>query len=155
MNLFQIIIIWLQTQGFFWFVFLFLLFRATPVAHGSSQARGQIVAAATGLCNSHSNTRSKPRLWPTPQLITTLDPLSQWARPGIESASSWILVGFITHWATVETPHMSYCSSPLTHCEYATAKWKTVTRKIGQLVRKPQLQDHRFSYLLQLKLLDC
>ena len=27
-----------------------------------------------------------------------------WVRPGIESKSSWILVGFITHWATTGTP---------------------------------------------------
>ena len=30
--------------------------------------------------------------------------LTHWARPGIEPASSWILVGFITHWATTGTP---------------------------------------------------
>lgn len=38
--------------------FFFLLFRATPVAYGSSQARGRIGAAAAGLCHSHSNARS-------------------------------------------------------------------------------------------------
>ena len=36
--------------------FLFsYLFRAAPVAYGSSQARGPIGAAATGLYHSHSN----------------------------------------------------------------------------------------------------
>ena len=30
--------------------------------------------------------------------------LTQWLRPGIEPTSSWILVGFITPWATVRTP---------------------------------------------------
>ena len=58
----------------------FSLFGATRVAYGSAQARGQIRATAAGLCHSHSNTRS----------------LTHWARPGIEPASSWILVGFIT-----------------------------------------------------------
>ena len=43
-------------------IFFSLLFRATPAAYGSSQARGQIRAAATGLHHSHSNSRSKPRL---------------------------------------------------------------------------------------------
>ena len=33
-----------------------LLFRATPVAYGGSQVRGQIRATATGLHHSHSNT---------------------------------------------------------------------------------------------------
>ena len=42
--------------------FFFLLFRATGVAYGSSQARGQIGAVAAGLCHSHSNTKSEPCL---------------------------------------------------------------------------------------------
>ena len=45
--------------------FFFLLFKATPVAYGRSQARGQIGVAAeaydTGLCLGHSNARSKSR----------------------------------------------------------------------------------------------
>ena len=40
--------------------------------------------------HSHSNTRSAP------QFMATLDPLTHWARPGIEPASFWILFGFIT-----------------------------------------------------------
>ena len=40
--------------------FFLFLFLAAPVAYGSSQARGQIRAAAAGLHHSHSNTRSKP-----------------------------------------------------------------------------------------------
>ena len=39
-------------------VFFFFFFRATPVANESSQAKGQIRAAATGLHCSHSNARS-------------------------------------------------------------------------------------------------
>ena len=51
------------------------------MAYGSSQARGQIQAAAV----SHSNTRYEPHLRPTPRLTAV------W-----ELASSWILVGFIS-----------------------------------------------------------
>ena len=40
-------------------IMLELFFRATPVAYGSSQARGRIGAAVAGLCNSNSNARSK------------------------------------------------------------------------------------------------
>ena len=54
--------------------FLCVLFRAAPVAHGNSQARGQIGATAAGLCNSHSNARYKPRLRPTPELMAMPDP---------------------------------------------------------------------------------
>ena len=42
------------------------------MAFGSSQARGRIRAVATGL--HQSNTRSKPCLQPTPQLMATPDP---------------------------------------------------------------------------------
>ena len=56
-------------------ILLFLcLFRAILVAHGGSQARGWIRAAATVLCHSHSNVGSKPRMQPTPQLTATPDP---------------------------------------------------------------------------------
>ena len=37
------------------FIYLFLLFRAVPAAYGSSQASGQIGAAAAGLHHSHSS----------------------------------------------------------------------------------------------------
>ena len=43
-------------------LFYFLLFRATLMALGGSQARGLIRAAASGLHNSHSNTGSEPCL---------------------------------------------------------------------------------------------
>ena len=62
------------------FVFCFVLFclfaisRAAPMAYGGSQARGLIRAVATGLHHSHSNTGSKPRLWPTPQLTAMPEP---------------------------------------------------------------------------------
>ena len=58
----------------FCFVLFFWLFKATPEAHGSSQARGRIRAAAAGLHPSHSNVGSEPHRRPTPQLIAALDP---------------------------------------------------------------------------------
>ena len=56
--------------------FFFLLFRAAPVAYGNSQTRGRIGATAAG--QRHSNTGFE-------------------ARPGIEPATSWILVRFLIH----------------------------------------------------------
>ena len=56
------------------FVFCFCLFAiswATPTAYGGSQARGQIRAVATGLCQSHSNSGSEPCLQPSPKLKAT------------------------------------------------------------------------------------
>ena len=52
--------------------FLFCLFRVSPEAYGSSQARGPIGAVAAGL--HYSKAGSEPRLPPTPQLTATLDP---------------------------------------------------------------------------------
>ena len=54
--------------------FFFFLFRAAPTAYGSFQAGGQIRVTATGLCHSHSNSGTEPRLQPTPQLTEMPDP---------------------------------------------------------------------------------
>ena len=51
-----------QAYGVFFGLFVFCLFRAAPAAHGSSQSRGQIGAAAASLLHSHSNTKSEPHL---------------------------------------------------------------------------------------------
>ena len=56
------------------FCLLFFFFRAALAAHGGSQARGLIGAAAAGLRHSHSNVESKPSLQPTPQFMATPDP---------------------------------------------------------------------------------
>ena len=85
---------------FFFFLFFFCLFRATPTAYGNSQARGWIGVAA--ISHSHSQARLEPHLQLTLQLTATPGPVTHWARPGIKPASSWILVIFLTHWATQE-----------------------------------------------------
>ena len=61
-----------DTHHFSFLFCLFSFFSATPVAHGSSQARGQI--GATAACLHHSNARSEGPLQPTPQLTATPDP---------------------------------------------------------------------------------
>ena len=44
-----------------WIVlFIYFLFRASPMAHGGSQARGPTGATAAGLRRNHSNIRSEP-----------------------------------------------------------------------------------------------
>ena len=48
---------------------VFCLFRAAPTVHVGSQARSWIGAAAAGLHHRHSNVRSEPCLWLTPQLV--------------------------------------------------------------------------------------
>ena len=51
----------------------FFFFRAAPAAYGGSQAKGRVGATAAGLCHSHSNSGSEPRLQLTPQLMATPD----------------------------------------------------------------------------------
>ena len=59
---------------FFFFLSFFGLFRASPMAYGGSQASGWIKAVAANLYHSHSNLGSELPLWPTPQLMASLDP---------------------------------------------------------------------------------
>ena len=87
---------------------LFVFSRAAPEAYGGSQARGPIGALATGLRHSHSN----GGIWAASVTYTTahsnagpLTPLTDWARPVIEPATSWFLVRFVNHWATTGTPN--------------------------------------------------
>ena len=57
------------------FVCLFvLLFRAAPMAYGSSQPRGQIGGTVASLHHSHSHVGSQLHLRPTPQLTAMRDP---------------------------------------------------------------------------------
>ena len=51
-----------------------IFFRATPEACGSSWARGRIGDAAASLHHSHSNTRFKTHLQPTPQFMAMPNP---------------------------------------------------------------------------------
>ena len=74
------------------------------MAYRSSWARGWIRAAGAGLCHSRSNARSKLCLQPTLHLKAILDPLTHWVKPGVEPESSWILVEFLTCWATPGIP---------------------------------------------------
>ena len=65
---------WILNSTLHIHAYFFGLFMAAPVAYGSSQAQGPIGAVASGLCRSHSNTGSEPRLPLIPQLTAKLDP---------------------------------------------------------------------------------
>ena len=89
------------------YLFLFFIFcvflRAAHMAFGNSQASGWIRAVATGLYHSHSYARSELHLWPTPQLIATLDSYLP------SKARDWTCVlmdasQIRCHWAMTGTP---------------------------------------------------
>ena len=82
---------------FILFHLFYLCFRATHATYGGSQARSVIRATAASLCHSHSNARSKPCLWPVPQLThSNAGSLTHWVKPGIKPATSWLLVGLVS-----------------------------------------------------------
>ena len=70
----------------------FFLFRAASAAFGSSQARGRIRAVAAGL--HHSRIQAASMTYTTDH--GNARSWTHWWRPGIEPASSWIPVGFVT-----------------------------------------------------------
>ena len=86
-----------------------VFFRAAPEAYGSSQARGRIRTTAASLHHSHSNSGSKPCLWPIPQFMAMPDHLTYWVRPGIEPTSSWMLIRFVStapQWELQKSPSL-------------------------------------------------
>ena len=85
------------------FVFVFLglyLWHMEVPRQGSNWSCSQqptpephwIQAMSVTYTTAHSNSRSS----------------THWARPGIEPMSSWMLVGFVNHWATMGTKYRNY-----------------------------------------------
>ena len=70
----------------------FLLFRAAFEAYGGSQVGGQIGAVAASLHHSHSNARSVTYA----EACGNDGSLTHGTMPGLETVSSWILVGGVT-----------------------------------------------------------
>ena len=77
----------------FWLLLLLFLFRAIPVAQGSSHARGRLGAAIATLYHSRSQARSKPCLWlEAHSNAGSFNPLSEGRdRTHILMDTSWIL----------------------------------------------------------------
>ena len=111
--------------------FFFFLFRAAPVAYGSSWARGQIRAAAASLCHSHGNPRFICDLHHSSWQHQILSPLSG-ARG--QTHILWILVGFLSCWATTGTTLFAFEKSlfqlPLSQflvLSFKVSRWRQQT----------------------------
>ena len=76
--------------------FFLCLFRATIAACGGSQAR----ASNQSYSCQPTPEPQQHRIWAVSETYTTAHgnarPLTQWARPGIEPATSWFLVEFVS-----------------------------------------------------------
>ena len=96
------------------------------MAHGSSQARGQIGATAANLCHSHSNARSQIPATSATYATACGNARSSthWARPRIKPESLWRLVMSLTRWATMWTPIIGWLLTYVyTHETIITIKW--------------------------------
>ena len=71
-------------------------FRAAPAEYGYSQVGVESELQLPAYATTTSSAGSEPQLQPRS--------LTHWARPGVRPTSSWILVGFLTHWGTIGTP---------------------------------------------------
>ena len=105
----------IQMISYFNLIFIFL-FRATPVAYGSSQARGWIRATAASLHRSHSNARSNNicDLWCCWRQCQLLNPPEQ--GQGLNPSPHKCYVRFLTCWTTTGTPCfiLTGCKSTIT-----------------------------------------
>ena len=111
------------------------LFRATPGAYGSSQARGWIRAVAAGLPANHSNAGSEPHLWPHTVALGNTAYLIHRARPGMETLSSWIPALFVTTESQQECPKVKCLNT------------NTTSMKLEQTTFGFQIQQNLFTVL--------
>ena len=98
------------------------LFRATPLAYGSSQARGQVGAAAASLCHSHSNAESKQvcNLHHISQQCWILNPLSKNRdRTRVLMDTSWVHYP----WAMMGTPNLEHFTFTLSYGPLPANLW--------------------------------
>ena len=80
----------------FTFFFFFLLFRAALMAYGSSQARGRIRAAATGLHHKPQQHSIQAESATYTMAHGNVRSPTHWAKTGIKPTSLWILVRFVS-----------------------------------------------------------
>ena len=89
------------------FFLSFCLFRAAPAPYGDSglgvESELQLPAYTIA-----SATQDPSCIWYHTIAHSNAGFLTHWGRPGIKPESSWILVRFINHWATMGTPRCSY-----------------------------------------------
>ena len=88
---------------------LFSLFRATPVAYGSSRWGGGIRAAAASLCHKSQQCWIQATFSTYATACGNARHSTHWTKPGIQPTSSWMLVGFIP---------LSYNGNSLPHLLY-------------------------------------
>ena len=117
-------------------LFVFCLFRATPMAYGGSEARVkselQPLAYTTAtqdpshLCHLHYSSR---QCWIVNPLSEARD-WTHWARPGIEPATPWFLAGFVptVPWGELQSIYSDHCRFLWSGLTYPVGRIDTVLR---------------------------
>ena len=75
--------------------------------------------------------------------------LTHWVRPGIKPTSSWILVGFLSCWATTGIPLLvKYWAPGLIECYLTNVSWSMQKRQENVFMRKlpPLFYSRYFSH---------
>ena len=96
------------------YIFIYLLFRAIPVANGNSQAKCPIGTAAVSLHHGQSNAISKPHFVIYTTAHGNAGSLTHWTSPGIKPKSSWILsfllslIGNSSFWIFLISSHFFF-----------------------------------------------
>ena len=85
-----------EEKKYLYFILFYLLFRATPIAYEGSQARDLIGATAAALCQSHEQCQIQAMSVTYNIAHGNTGSLTWWSKPGVEPATSWFLVGFIS-----------------------------------------------------------
>ena len=97
-----------QTQALFIYLFiyfcLFAFSKASPVAYGGSQARRSSRSCSCWPMPQPEQHRSQATSMTYTTAHSNARSLTHCARPRIEPETSWFLVRFVNHWATMGTP---------------------------------------------------
>ena len=107
---------------FLYFILLFFFFLGPPLWHMEVPRQG-----SNQSCSCQPMPQPQPRqIWAEfgtyAAAYGNVGSLTHWARPGIKHTSSWILVGFLTPWATMGTPKLT-----------TSILWKTLSRQLEDI----------------------
>ena len=104
----------------FFFFFFFFFFLGLHLWHMEGPGLGDEMPDLSHICELHHSC-GNPRS------------LTHWAKPGLEPASSWILVGFLTRWATMGTPSLSFFNGEKLREVVERSKWAHLCHRFNLL----------------------
>ena len=140
-NIYWMSILCIFNLSLYWLLFL-LLSSFFPILKNVVTVFVHLILSTQLItCNSCSHSLLKKKKfffhWSESVTYTTVHgntgSITHWARPGIELESSWILVGFVNHWATTGAPVLCLSFKTQLKCPFLDdtfpyLKWKSFSR---------------------------